>query len=141
MQEVYHDTITYTDDQKNILKNNRLRDHDQQWATANNKHIILKTEVVDENGNVIPVGNNEIILKKMNNFYGWDCNLGLDSIFIDNFGNITGACRNNLYNLDFQYNIKEQDFVEKFNPTLTSTTCTKIGCWCQPESNLIKKIL
>jgi organic radical activating enzyme len=141
MQEVYHDTISYTSEQQNILKNNRVRHHNHQWALANNKHIILKTEVVSEDGTVIPVGNNEIVLKKMNNFYGWDCNLGIDSIFIDNFGNITGACRNNLYNLGFQYNIKDDNFIEQFNPKLTTTTCANISCWCQPESNLIKKTL
>jgi organic radical activating enzyme len=140
IQEIYHNTINYTEEQKEILKKHRLRQANPIWFLRNNKHTLLKTSVVTEDGRKINVKNNEIILKKINNFYGWDCNLGIDSLFIDKKGNLTGACGNNLYNLDFQYNIKDKNFIETFSPELRSTTCTKSSCWCQPESNLTKKL-
>lgn len=140
IQEIYHDTIQYTEEQKEILKKHRLRQANPIWFLLNNKHTLLKTSVVTDEGRTVDVKNNEIILKKINNFYGWDCNLGIDSLFIGKDGNLTGACGNNLYDLDFQYNIRDDDFLEKFTPRLRSTTCTKLGCWCQPESNLTKKL-
>lgn len=140
MQEIHYENISYTPEQKEILKKHSLRNHNPLWFVLNNKHTILKTSVINEEGQKINVKNNEIILKKINNFYGWDCNLGIDSLFIDKDGNLTGACGNNLYDLDFRYNIRSENFIENFSPMLQSTTCTKISCWCQPESNLNKKI-
>lgn len=140
IQEIYHDTISYSESQKEMLKKHRYRQVNPIWFLRNNKHTLLKTSVVTDEGNVIKLKSNEIVLKKINNFYGWDCNLGIDSLFIDKEGNITGACGNNLYGLDFQYNIKSDDFIEKFTPELKTATCEKISCWCQPESNLNKKI-
>jgi organic radical activating enzyme len=140
MQEIHHDNISYTAEQTEFLKKHVLRYPNPFWFFLNNKNTILKTSVVTEQGKTVSVKNNEIVLNKINNFYGWDCNLGVDSIFIRQDGFVAGACGNNLYNLDFQYNIKNKDFTEKFTPQLTSTTCNTIACRCQPESNLNKKL-
>jgi organic radical activating enzyme len=140
-QEIYHSTISYNEEQIEILKKHRLRQANPFWFLINNKHTRLKTSVVTEDGSKINVKNNEIILKKINNFYGWDCNLGIDSLFINKDGYLQGACGNNLYNLDFKYNIRDKDFIGNFKPALRSTICSNLNCLCQPESNLTKKII
>jgi organic radical activating enzyme len=141
VQEIIHPTIKYTQEQTEFLRKHRYRQANLWYFFKNNKHTILNTRVVFENGKTKKIQNNEIILNKWNNFKGWDCNLGIDSIFISKEGNITGACGENLYNLNYKFNILKETFIQEFNPILTSTICTKNSCWCQPESNLNKKII
>lgn len=143
LQEIYvaGKTINYTDDQMKRLRKHRVRQVNLFHFLRYNKHTLLRTAVEFANGKVKSVNSNEIILNKWNNFKGWDCNLGIDSICITKEGYLTGSCGEKLYNLDFKYNVMDMDFVQKFTPTLTTTTCYQENCWCQPESNLNKKII
>ena len=76
------------------------------------------------------------MLNKQNDFYGWRCNIGVDSMMIDPAGIITGACRTRLFD---NYNIYDKDFVEKFDPEIKPKICDKTNtCMCQPESLLDK---
>ena len=140
LQEIYvrGKEINYSQEQIKLLKKFRFRQINLFHFLKNNKHTLLRTSVEFEDGNKKKVKNNEIILNKWNKFKGWDCNLGIDSIFISKEGFVTGACGEKLYNLDFRYNIMDQDFPKKFTPKLSTTTCYQENCWCQPESNLNK---
>jgi len=140
LQELYvqGQKIEYTPEQIKLLRKHRFRQINIFHFFKNNKHTLQRVKVEFENGKTQRVKSNEIILNKWNKFKGWDCNLGIDSIFISKEGYVTGACGEKLYNLDFKYNIMDQDFPQKFNPSITTTTCYQENCWCQPESNLTK---
>jgi organic radical activating enzyme len=137
-QEVYHASITYNQHQLAFLKNYRIRKNNIFQFLRYNKHKILRTSVTLQNHKIVKVKNNEIVLRKLNHFKGWLCNLGIDSVFIDKTGKLTGACRNNLYHSDSQYNLYDADFKNIFSPTLQPTLCNTNECQCQPESNLSK---
>lgn len=72
-------------------------------------------------------------------FEGWRCNLGINWIFINKEGNLTGTCSNKIYGIDYYYNINDLEFSNKFNPTLQPTICKKLQCLCQGEVVLPKK--
>jgi organic radical activating enzyme len=140
VQEIllHNKTVEYTDEQRDVLKKHRLRRANPFWFLSNNKHTLLHTTVTHTNGISEVVKSNEIVLNKWNQFKDWDCNLGIDSIYIDSKGLLTGACGNKLYNLNYNFDLRSADFIEKFNPTLTSTICQQEHCFCQPEANLTK---
>jgi hypothetical protein len=53
-----------------------------------------------------------------------------------------GGCGETLYNLDYHFNIYDDDFLEKFNLKIVPTICKKTGvCDCQPETNSRKRYL
>ena len=140
VQEIllHNKTVNYTEDQRKILKKHRLRSANPIWFLLNNKHTILHTTVTHDTGSSSVIKNNEIVLNKWNQFKGWDCNLGIDSIYINPKGVLTGACGNYLYNLNYNFNLRSIEFVEKFNPKITTTICQQENCYCQPEANLTK---
>ena len=72
-------------------------------------------------------------------FKGWSCNLGVNWVFINKQGNLTGTCENKIYGIDFYHNINDLDFINKFNPIIKPTTCEKTQCLCQGEVVLPKK--
>lgn len=140
--ELFHKDIHYTDAQKEILEKFRYRPNDSLHFLSFNKKPIMKTEVLTIDGEISVVNDNFLTLNKLNNFYGWNCNLGVDWICIRNDGSIAGICGNLLYDQSVNYNFYEKDFVEKFHPKITSTICMmKNGCWCDFETNMPKKIL
>ena len=138
--EVLHPTIQYTDEQKEYLKGYTKRMPNLWHYFRKNKHARVAIKVVMEDGSTKKVNNNWITLNKLNSFKGWSCNLGQDSLFITKEGNVTGTCNENLYGLDFRYNIYDPDFTDKFNPVIKPVNCSKELCLCQAEVNLRKKI-
>jgi len=105
-----------------------------------NYHNKTKDPVVFFNNNTNKVvQKNWLLLNRIMNFEGWTCNIGIDHVFIDKFGKITGGCNNLLYDLNFYYNIYDEDFVEKFKPKLVPTTCQQKVCSsCSEDINLKK---
>jgi len=141
IQEIllHNDSVKYTNDQRNVLRKHRLRSANPFWFLLNNKHTLLRTTVIQDTGTSSVIKNNEIVLNKWNHFNGWDCNLGIDSIYISPTGTLTGACGNYLYNLDYSFNLRSVEFINNFTPKLTTTTCQQTVCTCQPEANLSKR--
>jgi organic radical activating enzyme len=72
-------------------------------------------------------------------FKGWSCNLGVNWVFINRQGNLTGTCENKIYGINSYYNINDLDFIGKYNPIIKPTTCDKTQCLCQGEVVLSKK--
>lgn len=129
----------YTDEQKKYFKNPVKRLPGIIYAWKNRHKFYNKESKVRFNNNKIKtMSSHEISLNHWNHFNGWSCNLGVDSIFIDLGGNITGSCQQKIYGEDFYYNINDQDFVEKFSPTIAPTKCRQLGCYCVPEINMTK---
>jgi organic radical activating enzyme len=53
--------------------------------------LFLRKQSVYDDGTVEDCNPNKIIVDKQNTFYGWDCDAGLENVFVDSAGNIYGA--------------------------------------------------
>jgi organic radical activating enzyme len=75
----------------------------------------------------------------LNKFNGWECSIGVNTVFINRKGELSGSCNNLLYDLDFYYNINDLDFSKKFNPIIKPTICRQRMCLCPGEAALSKR--
>lgn len=131
--------FTYTPDQVKFLKSPVVRLPNLIYAWKHRKKFYNKeSKVKFDNGKIKQMSSHEISLNNWNHFKGWDCNLGVDSLFINLNGELTGTCSQKIYDKDFYYNINDTDFTEKFNPAITPTRCDNYGCYCVPEINMTK---
>jgi MoaA/NifB/PqqE/SkfB family radical SAM enzyme len=138
--EVLTDTHSYTEDQKKFFEqaDKRLPNLDYWYRT--NKRPTVNPTVFFDNGENQEVNHNWISINNLNYFYNWECSIGIETFFIDTNGDIRGGCGQNLYNLDFRYNIYDTDFEKKFKPTIVPVICKNANaCSCQPETNASKR--
>ena len=77
-------------------------------------------------------------LNGLNNFKGWQCNLGINYLYISRDGIISGTCKQKLFGLDGYYNIKDPEFKNKFSPELKPVICQQTTCMCAGEAVLPK---
>ena len=138
--EVLHSTIKYTPEQKEYISSSLKRYPNVFWWLKTTKRYksIKKTTVYFDNSKSKNVPTNWLTLNKFNHFFGWECNIGVDTFFINKIGHLTGACGQLLYGQDFYYNIFDKDFSEKFKPKIQPVICSKTDCLCQPEVNTSK---
>lgn len=136
--QVVHETVNYSQEQKEYIKEHVRRMPDKDWFFRNVKHHISNLEVVYNDRSKHRVGSNYLRINGLNKFKGWICNLGVDSINIGPNGTISGGCLETLYREDFIFNFYDTNFIEKFNPKIQSIICTKDICNCEPEINLKK---
>lgn len=133
--EIIHDTVMYTKEQIDFLSTPAKRYPDTKWLKQN-QHLFLKDIIVKfEDGSEKIVKKNWINLNQKNQFKGWLCNIGVDNIFINKEGRITGTCGTKLFD---DYNIYSNDFIDIFNPDIKPKICDVDFCMCQPEQNLNK---
>jgi organic radical activating enzyme len=97
-------------------------------------------KMILENGAAEPYDYKKIVLNKANQFLGFDCNLGVDRIYINIDGEIKGACGETLFNKTL--NIKDQDFTNKLHKVnqLSPVTCSQQICGCAAEIKLTKAL-
>jgi organic radical activating enzyme len=139
--EVHHKTLHYTTEQKEFLKNYKSPKSDLWYKLRSVKIVHPRPTIIYEDNTKQQVDQNYLSLHNLNRFYGWQCNLGVDTLYIEKSGVMQGACGQSLYNLDFKYNIFDEDFTEKFSPTIVPVICQKHNtCGCQPETNVRKQI-
>jgi molybdenum cofactor biosynthesis enzyme MoaA len=137
--EIYHATVTYTDDQKKYISKSLKKFPNIFYYLKSKKNEYKNTTVYYNDGKSKKVDVNWLSLNDMNKFYGWSCNIGIDTLYINNDGAVTAACGEFLYNLKYKFNIFESNFKEKFKPILIPTTCYQKSCHCQPEINCRKE--
>jgi len=137
--ELIGKTIDYTADQKKLLSKHRARRVSLWFFWRNNKYYRSIVTAKDNTGKKYRLEENEILLKRLNNFYGWECSLGINWVHISMAGDITGTCNQFLYGNDFHYNLYDLDFDKKFNPIVQSVICAKTSCVCNIETNMPKK--
>ena len=137
--EIVHDSANYTPAQKTILNTLRPRSNSIWFYLRNNKIPASKVTVIDNTGKKHKIGDHILVLERLNNFKGWECNVGVDWLNIKADGTVEGICGNRLYDQQVVYNIFDTDFFEKFQPTITTTQCNSAGCWCTFETNMPKK--
>lgn len=133
--------IPYTNEQQKIFNNGIVRNSNADWFLKNNKTYKTKVQVIDSNNIIHNFNNSELIYRKLNNFKGWECMLGVHWLAINFDGTISGTCGNNLYNDDKSYNIYNTNFVNEFHPAITPTTCNQLMCGCEFETNMFKRKL
>lgn len=141
------DDLQYTKEQKNYMKWGVKRMPGIKWFW-NHRDLITNGEIrytesiaTLENNKKVRATSGTYINKNWNNFKGWSCNIGLESIFINYDGTLRGSCGEYLYGLDYYYNILDDNFTEKFNTELKPAICSKFNCICPPETHLSKKKL
>jgi len=136
---IFHPDIKYSEEQKKFLETKtrhpgllynlfveKLKEPKYIGPTVYFKNFTKK------------VKENWLVINGYNNFKGWSCNVGVETLFIGKTGNIQGICGNLLYQKDYFYNIYEDNFKNKFNPDIIPTTCQTDVCHCQPEVNCSK---
>jgi hypothetical protein len=138
--EILHATINYTASQLAILQMLRLRSQSPWFYLRNNKTPSSKVVVIDSAGKKSKIADHIIVLERLNNFKGWECDVGVDWINIKADGTISGICGNALYDQSAIYNIYDAHFNETFQPTITPTIC-RSNCWCTFETNMAKRKL
>lgn len=108
------------------------------WFTLPVKHNRKLWAVID--GKKTLIEDNWLFLNNLNRFKDWDCNLGVDYIEIFQDGVIAGTCKQMIYNERFHYNLYDPEFVNKFNPKISSIICKKEVCVCGGEQQISKFI-
>ena len=131
--------VQYTEEQKNILNKLRARRANLWWFLKNNKSYKSRVKVVDENNKTHKVGDQAVVLDRLNNFKGWECSVGVNWIAVKLDGTVSAICSNGLYAEGVTYNIFKEDFIEKFHPTIAPAICTRDACWCMFEANMPKR--
>lgn len=139
--EIFEPNIVYNDDQKKLLNVYKARNPNIFWFWKNNKHYKNKVLVEDINGHIQRFKDNEILLRRLNNFKGWECNIGVDWIHISPAGDISGTCNQILFNKLKNYNLRDVNFIKNFNPILKPSICNQNSCDCMAETNLSKRKL
>jgi sulfatase maturation enzyme AslB (radical SAM superfamily) len=137
--EIIQKNVTYTLEQKKVLDKLRARRANILWFLLNNKSFRSSVSLVDTDDKTHKVGEETIILERMNKFRDWECSVGENWIAVRMDGTLGGICGTNLYKNKQPFNLRDTDFVEKFRPTVSPTQCDKNECWCMFETNMPKK--
>jgi len=120
-----------TYEQSQYLLNQRKRNpkQDEIFKPKKSKPPVLLTY---EDGSTQEVSKNYVLINNLNNFKGWSCNLGVDTVFINFDGSIGSVCGNNILGFKSgEYNLYDPKLAEKFKPIIKPVTCEKEKCMCQ----------
>lgn len=134
----------YNNSQKQFLSKETKRWPNVFWFIKNYKLLFdgsirpVESKATLEDNSIMFASSNTYINKSLNSFLGWDCHIGLESIYIHWDGNIQGACGQILFDQKNSYNILDPDFGKKFNPDLVPTRCSIPICNCSPETHITK---
>lgn len=135
--EIIDSSVNYNDEQKKLLSKVRARRANLFWFLKNNKSYRSRVEVIDADNKKHKMSDNDILLKRLNNFKGWECVAGIDWLAVKMDGRISAICSNQILGQD--YNLFDLDFVEKFKPIIKPTICAQEACWCSFETNMNKR--
>ncbi len=133
----------YTEEQRQYMQSHlkrkpALKTIIKYWKIFNNIPSITAT--FDDGKKIKTKNEHYFIVNLLNNFQGWQCNLGINFLFIDRNGNLTGTCKQKLFGLDYYYNINDSEFIDKFNvQSITPVTCEQRLCLCPAETAISKK--
>ena len=140
---IYSHGRVYNDEQREFLKNQNKRIPGYNWIKKNinllreGKIKVFESYAHYDDGTVEPAKANYYMNRKLNYFEGWKCNIGLERIYIDYDGIIKGSCGQPIFN---NYNILDEDFVDRFTIHKEPVTCQIKSCNCGPEMHITKSI-
>lgn len=121
--------IRWTEGDHNVFDDMRYNGKDLEWILEKNATTQPNCIIDDDPNNMIH--SNDVIKLKMNNFKGWQCRAGIESLMINWDGDVHRAtCRvggslGNIYNGTFE--IPSEDI-----------TCTRDWCTCSADIPLTK---
>jgi organic radical activating enzyme len=130
--------------QKKFMSNETKRWPNVLWFIKNLKLLFngsinfFESRARLSDGSFFFATSNTYINNNLNSFYGWDCSIGLESIYIHWTGDIQGACGQILFNQKNNYNILNEDFQQTFKPNLSTVKCKILKCTCSPETHVTK---
>ena len=131
----YNGSHRYDQAQLDYLKDPFKRLPDMEWYHSRHKKIPTETVIKYADGRELKMdGDGWLIANDLNRFFGWSCNLGVDTIKIFADGRITGNCQQLLYGLDYYHNLYDLAFIDNFHPDLVPVTCSKLICPCAKET-------
>jgi organic radical activating enzyme len=132
----------YNTEQLQYLANSIKRYPNILYAIGQrNKFNINRSKIYFDDGSHQKVKHNQVQINGWNHFNNWECNVGIDMLYIDPQGRMSGSCGQSLYGLENKFNIYDQDFKQKFNPEFRTTICQQSGCYCTPETLLTKTLV
>lgn len=137
--EIIDKSVEYNKYQKKILGKLRARRVNPFWFFKNNKSYRSKVTVKDTKNKIHKVGDQMILLERLNNFKGWECTVGVNWIAVKTNGTVSAICGNGLYSDNLKFNIFEKTFIEQFQPTIQPAVCNTEQCWCMFEANMPKR--
>ena len=133
----------YDQDQLEYLKISIKRIPDGDWIL---KRLIdmrpVESVVLFNDGTAISARADNIIINKYNYFYGWSCNVALETLVILYDGSVKGSCQEPVFknqNLNLFSETFKTDFLPNFK--ITPIRCPRIQCNCQPETHVSKQKL
>lgn len=138
---IIHSSVNYTDEQKSYLNRSMKRYPTIFWLIKNikyllNGHIRITRSVATFNdGSKLKAKDPDYILSDNTKFTNWNCDIGVESILIDQYGNINGSCGQNLFG---SLNILDSNFTKDFAPKLGSISCRMDSCTCLPATHASK---
>lgn len=137
--QVHYHTVNYTQEQKKFLENKSCRGNSLFYEFVVNRRVprYPRPRIFYKDKSK-KVSEHWLLLNGFNNFKGWLCNVGVDTVFINKEGYLKGSCGNTLYGEDFYFNIYRDDFKEIFKPDIKPVICDMSRCICQPEVNCTK---
>jgi hypothetical protein len=112
---------------------------DKMRALNNIQEEKTRAVITWADGTKEPYTSFAIISKRLNNFFGWECNLGVDRVNIQRDGALCGACGEPKIYGDSYFKIHDIDFVEKFtHEVIKPIKCTMMTCSCKSEVRITK---
>lgn len=136
--------ITYTTEQQHFLNTELKRMPSIFWFLKNIQLVIAgsikryKSTAILDSGRKLLARSSTYINNGFTNFKGWECNIGVESVYVSWNGSIQGACGQYLFSSVSAFNILDQDFVKQFNCDIVSSVCQIDVCNCLPETHISK---
>lgn len=124
--------IRWTEGDHNVFDDLKYNGKDLEWILEHDSTVKPNTLGYNERGETIYLHANDIIKKHLNQFKGWTCNAGLESLMINWDGEVYRAtCRvgGSLGNI----------YRDTFVPPSDSITCTRDWCTCAADIPLTKE--
>jgi len=117
--------------QKKFLNEHTTSVYKADFRFRKKPRWLMRTILIDENNDEHDFITNDLVLMKKNYFLNWECNLGLDSLFVSYEGDVEGAtCR-----LRYIGNIIYEDYEFPNSPMI----CTKEYCHCGADIMIPKR--
>lgn len=112
---------------------------DKMRALNNIQEDKTQAVITWEDGTYSPYSSFAVISKKLNNFFGWECNLGVDRVNVQRDGALQGACGETKVHGNNYFKIHDIDFVEKFTSSVIKPVkCSMLTCGCKTEMRITK---
>lgn len=124
--------IRWTEGDHNIFDDLKYEGKDLEWILSQEATVKPNTVIFNKNSEPIYIHSNDIIKQHLNQFNGWKCNAGIESLMINWDGEVYRAtCRvgGSLGNI----------YRGAFTEQLQAITCTRDWCTCAADIPLTKE--